>query len=56
MNLLKIFNLIFVASSKYVKRPIRFSKKKFIRGRYYSINQLDKQLEKYVDYDNGFFV
>ncbi|MDO9438424.1 FkbM family methyltransferase [Hydrogenophaga sp.] len=26
------------------------------RGRYHSLNQLDRQLEKYVDVDNGYFV
>lgn len=26
------------------------------KGGYFSINQLDKQLEQYVNYDNGFFV
>lgn len=29
---------------------------KNFRGGYHSINELDKQLEKYVDYDNGFYV
>jgi hypothetical protein len=27
-----------------------------LKGGYFSINDLDKQLEKYVNYDNGFFV
>lgn len=30
--------------------------KRFMQGRYYSLNQLDRQLEKYVNYDSGFFV
>jgi FkbM family methyltransferase len=27
-----------------------------LKGGYFSINQLDRQLEEYVNYDNGFFV
>lgn len=27
-----------------------------LRGKYFSLNQLDRKLEKYVDYDNGYFV
>ena len=27
-----------------------------LKGGYFAINQLDKQLEQYVNYDNGFFV
>ncbi len=30
--------------------------KRLFRGKYASINQLDQKLEKYVDYDNGYFV
>lgn len=30
--------------------------RRVLRGRYFSLNQLDRQLEKYVDYDDGFFV
>lgn len=30
--------------------------KRLLRGKYFSLNQLDRQLEKYVDYDNGYFV
>lgn len=30
--------------------------KRLLRGRYFSLNQLDRKLEKYVDYDNGYFV
>jgi len=30
--------------------------KRFLRGKYFSLNQLDRKLEKYVDYDNGYFV
>lgn len=52
----KIFKLIFGASSSSVKKRISFLKTNYKRGGYHSINQLDKQLEKYVDYDNGFYV
>ena len=27
-----------------------------LRGGYFSLNNLDRKLEKYVNYDNGFFV
>jgi FkbM family methyltransferase len=30
--------------------------KRFLRRKYASLNQLDQKLEKYVDYDNGYFV
>ncbi|MEI7509055.1 MAG: FkbM family methyltransferase [Flavobacterium sp.] len=31
-------------------------KKKVPPSKYYSLNDLDKKLEKYLDYDNGFFI
>ncbi|OYT92605.1 MAG: FkbM family methyltransferase [Burkholderiales bacterium PBB3] len=30
--------------------------KRVLRGKYAGLNQLDRKLEKYVDYDNGYFV
>ena len=30
--------------------------KRLLRGKYFSLNQLDRKLEKYVEYDNGYFV
>lgn len=30
--------------------------KRLVRGKYAGLNQLDRKLEKYVDYDNGYFV
>lgn len=30
--------------------------KKNLKGKYNSLNSLDKKIEKYLDYDNGFFV
>lgn len=29
---------------------------RLLQGKYFSLNQLDRKLEKYVDYDNGYFV
>lgn len=29
---------------------------RLLRGKYFSLNQLDRKLEKYVNYDGGFFV
>ena len=52
----KIFYLIFGFASSSVKRRISFLKTNLKRGGYHSINELDKQLEKYVNYDNGFYV
>ncbi len=37
-------------------QSIKFLAKYFLRGRYFSLNQLDRKLEKYIDYDNGYFV
>lgn len=30
--------------------------KRLLHGKYYSLNQLDRKLEKYIDYDSGYFV
>ncbi|QHE83763.1 FkbM family methyltransferase [Hydrogenophaga sp. BPS33] len=30
--------------------------KRWLQGKYYSLNQLDRKLEKYVNHDNGYFV
>lgn len=46
---------IFGSAYPYIEKRCSYLIKKF-RGGNYSINELDKQLEKYVDYDNGFFV
>src|SRR6056300_1481023 len=42
------------ASHSFFRR-LNYLMRKF-RGGYYSINQLDEQLEQYVNYDNGFYV
>ena len=39
-----------------IYRWIRKLAKKFLLGKYNSVNGLDKKLEKYVSYDNGFYV
>ena len=52
----KVFYLIFGFAASSVKRRISFLKTNLKRGGYHSINDLDKQLEKYVNYDNGFYV
>ena len=51
-NILKI--LLGNASHSFLRR-LNYLLRKF-KGGYFSINQLDKQLEQYVNYDNGFFV
>ena len=50
-----VFNSILGSASPSVIRRIKFLLRRF-QGGYHSINQLDKQLEKYVDYDDGFYV
>jgi FkbM family methyltransferase len=35
---------------------LRYCKYKFLRNNYYALNDLDKKLEKYLNYDNGYFV
>ena len=39
-----------------MNQKIKALAKRLLRGRYFSLNQLDRKLEKYVDYDNGYFV
>lgn len=39
-----------------VRDRIDFLKIKFFNGSYFALNHLDRKLEKYVDYDDGFFV
>lgn len=39
-----------------VFNSIKSLAKRVLRGRYFSLNQLDRKLEKYVDYDGGYFV
>ena len=35
---------------------IKSPAKRLLQGRYFSLNQLDRKLEKYVNYDDGYFV
>jgi FkbM family methyltransferase len=51
----KILTKLLGSTSSYVFRRISFLTNK-INGGYFSINSLDKQLEKYVDYNDGFYV
>lgn len=37
-------------------KKIKSLAKRLLRGKYSSLNQLDRKLERYVDYDNGYFV
>lgn len=39
-----------------MKQKIKSLAKRLLRGKYFSLNQLDRKLEKYVNYDNGYFV
>lgn len=43
-------------SSQVILQTIKSLAKRLSRGKYFSLNQLDRQLEKYVDYDSGYFV
>lgn len=35
---------------------IKAAVKRLLRGKYYGLNQLDRKLERYVDYEGGYFV
>ncbi|MBB5392535.1 MULTISPECIES: FkbM family methyltransferase [unclassified Herbaspirillum] len=37
-------------------QTVKLLAKRLLRGKYSSLNQLDRKLEKYVDYNNGYFV
>lgn len=37
-------------------KMIRALTRRLLQGRYFSLNQLDRKLEAYVNYDNGYFV
>ena len=50
-----ILRLALGSASHSFFRRLNYLMRKF-RGGYYSINQLDEQLEQYVNYDNGFYV
>ena len=51
----KIFNIVLGGASQSFIRRLNYLVIK-LKGGYFAINQLDKQLEQYVNYDNGFFV
>ena len=50
-----IFKIVLGSASHSFLRRLSYLLRRF-KGGYFSINQLDKQLEQYVNYDNGFFV
>lgn len=39
-----------------MKQIIKSTARRLLQGKYFSLNQLDRKLEKYVDYDDGYFV
>lgn len=45
-----------VKSIRSLKWKLKYFFKKLKKRHYFSLNQLDKKLEKYVNYNNGFFV
>ena len=51
----KVFKFFLGSTSQIVLRRLRFFLNN-IKGGYHSLDEIDKQLEKYVDYDNGFYV
>ena len=51
----KILNIVLGGASQSFIRRLNYLAMK-LKGGYFAINQLDKQLEQYVNYDNGFFV
>lgn len=51
----KIFKFILGGASHSFFKKLNYVMRK-IKGGYFSVNHLDKQLEQYVNYDNGFFV
>lgn len=49
----KILNIAFGGASQSFIRRLNYLAMK-LKGGYFAINQLDKQLEQYVNYDNGY--
>jgi FkbM family methyltransferase len=39
-----------------MKQKLKSLIKPFVNGKYFSLNKLDRKLEKYVDFDEGYFV
>ena len=54
--LIFIAKFIFGSAYPYIEKRYSYLIRKFKGRGYYAINELDKKLEKYVNYDNGFFV
>lgn len=51
----KVFQFFLGSASEAVFRRLKFFLNN-IKGGYHSLHELDKQLEKYVDFDDGFYV
>jgi FkbM family methyltransferase len=49
------FDRLNVRSAVMVSR-LKALVKRLLRGRYFSLNELDRKLERYVDYNGGYFV
>lgn len=45
-----------VESLQVVTQVLKSLFRHLLRGKYFSLNQLDRKLEKYVDFDDGYFV
>lgn len=43
-------------SSPIVIQIVKSFAKRLLQGKYFSLNQLDRKLERYVDYNDGYFV
>jgi hypothetical protein len=39
-----------------MKQKFKSLARRLLQGKYFSLNQLDRKLEKYLDYDDGYFV
>ena len=53
--LIQMIEKIYYKLNKVIKFPTPVFLKKIFK-KYYSINELDKKLEKYIDYDNGYYI
>ena len=51
----RLFKIVLGSQYHASLRRVRFLVRKY-KGGYFSINQLDRQLEEYVNYNDGFFV
>ena len=56
MGLQRMREVIRHSLPKSVWDIFRYAKYKYLRGGRFALNDLDRKLEKYLDYQNGFFV